>query len=119
MNKLEYSDYKSLINTLEQSNHDNTYQEMIGKEEKVLDTMNNVIKYYRDADVKEYEFINLSITQAVYRFFNIWIEIFNELIDRKNSEKIQTILMKDDRLVYIGIMLIIISICIYYSEITK
>ena len=50
---LEYSDYKSLVNTLEQSNHDNTYQELINKEDKVLDTVNRVIKNYRDEDVKE------------------------------------------------------------------
>lgn len=119
MNKLEYSDYNNLIDTLEQSNHDNTYQDMIGKEDKVLDTMNNVIKYYRDADIKEYEFINLSISQAVYKFFNIWTEMFNEIIDNNKSQSILNILMKDDRLVYIGIMLIIISIFLYYVEITR
>ena len=115
---LEYSDYKSLVNTLEQSNHDNTYQELINKEDKVLDTVNRVIKNYRDEDVKEKEFINHTISQVVYKFFNIWIEIFNDLLN-SNGKDIFDIFSKDDRLVYIGIMFIFISIFLYYIEISK
>jgi hypothetical protein len=115
---LEYSDYKSLVNTLEQSNHDNTYQELINKEDKVLDTVNRVIKNYRDDDVKEKEFINHTISQVVYKFFNIWIEMFNDLLN-SNGKDIFDIFSKDDRLVYIGIMFIFISIFLYYVEISK
>ena len=115
---LEYSDYKSLVNTLEQSNHDNTYQELINKEDKVLDTVNRVIKNYRDEDVIEKEFINHTISQVVYKFFNIWIEIFNDLLN-SNGKDIFDIFSKDDRLVYIGIMFIFISIFLYYIEISK
>lgn len=113
---LEYSDYKSLVNTLEQSNHDNTYQDVMSKEGKALDTMNSVIKYYRDSDVKEFEFINNTISQVVYKFFNIWIDMFNDIMDNKSF--IETI-TKEDRLVYIGITCILISIFLYYVEITK
>lgn len=115
---LEYSDYKSLVNTLEQSNHDNTYQELINKEDKVLDTVNRVIKNYRDDDVKEKEFINHTISQVVYKFFNIWIEIFNDLLNSDGND-IFDIFTRDDRLVYIGIMFIFISIFLYYVEISK
>jgi hypothetical protein len=113
---LEYSDYKSLVNTLEQSNHDNTYQDVMSKEGKALDTMNRVIKYYRDSDVKEFEFINNTISQVVYKFFNIWIDMFNDIMNNKNI--IETI-SKDDRLVYIGITSIFISVFLYYVEISK
>jgi hypothetical protein len=115
---LEYSDYKSLIDTLEQSNQDNTYQILMNKEDKVLDTMNRVIKYYKDEDAKEKEFINYTISQVVYKFFNVWIEIFNEIIN-KNGSNIIEILIKDDRLIYIGVMFIFISIILYYVEISR
>jgi hypothetical protein len=113
---LEYSDYKSLVNTLEQSNQDNTYEDVMKKEVKTLDTMNKVINYYRDSDAKEFEFINNTISQVVYKFFNIWIDMFNDIMNNKNF--IETI-SKDDHLVYIGITCIFISIFLYYVEISK
>jgi len=115
---LEYSDYKSLVNTLEQSNHENTYQDMMKKEDKTLDTMNRVIKYYKDEDAKEKEFINYTVSQVVYKFFNVWIDMFNEILNSGGKNIIDT-LTKDDRLIYIGVMLIIISIILYYVEISR
>jgi len=115
---LEYGDYKSLLNVIQQSNQDNTYQELIGKEDRVLDTVNRVINFYRDEDAKENEFINYTISQAVYKFFNVWIEMFNEIMNNNGKNIIETV-TKDDRLIFIGIMCILISVSLYYVQITK
>lgn len=113
---LNYSDYKSFVDTLDQSNHDNTYQELIGKEDKVLDTVNSVVKYYKDKDVKEKQFINLPVAYVVQRFFEVWSDIFYDLVNHKH---IMDIVTKDDRLIYIGAMMILLSIFLYYVEITR
>lgn len=115
---LEYSDYKSFVDTLEQSNHENTYQEVMKKEERVLDTMNKVIKHYKDQDIKERQFVNLPISLAVYRFFSIWTEIMDEIL-KDGMGNILQILNKEDRLVYIGVMFVFLSIILYYVEITR
>lgn len=114
---LEYSDYKSLVDTLKQSNQENTYQDIMKKEATALDTINRVIKYYRDEDIKEKQFVNMPISFVVYRFFTVWIEIFDDLV--RGKDDILSIFNKDDRLVYIGVMFIILSICLYYVEITR
>jgi hypothetical protein len=119
--QVQYSDYKSFIDTLTSSNHDFTYQNMIEKEEKVLDTMNNVIKYYNDNQTKEKEFVNQSMMYIATRLFTVWNDIFADVI-KLNSLSLSTIVdifMKDDRLVYIGITLLIISVMLYYLKLTS
>lgn len=115
---LEYSEYKSLIDILEiSSNHDTTYQELINKEDKVLDTVNNVIKYYRDDEIGKTQFWNLPVSLVAYRFFSVWKDIFDDIVVGNNFN-ILHVLNKDDRLVYIGVMLIFVSVFMYYIEIS-
>lgn len=114
---LEYSEYKSLVEILEKS-HDygGTYQELMNKEEKVLDTINKVIKVYKDDDIhkrKYKSFLDYSIHEAAFKFFNIWIEMFKEIVQGENILKV---IQKEDRLVYIGMMMIVLSICFYFTS---
>lgn len=115
---LDYSEYKSFVETLEQSNHENTYEEVMRKEEKVLDTMNRVIRYHRDIDLKDKQFMNLPVAVAVQRFFMVLNDIFSELVNGK-YDSLSGVFTKGDRLIYIGALLILLSIFIYYVEITR
>lgn len=114
---IEYSEYKSFVDTLQRSNHDSTYSEVMSKENKVLDTMNQVIKHYRDETLNEKQFTNMPLAFVVYRFFNVWTEIYHDIVDR--NVNVTSAFTKDDRLVYIGIMCILLSIMLYYVEITR
>lgn len=121
---LEYSEYKDLVDILQSSNQESTYQDVMSKETKVLDTLNSVIKNYRDDTVNTRQFINTPFALIVNRFFNMWIDIFTELSNIKYDKSISiknyfNIFIKDDRLIYMGIMLIIISFIIYYIDITN
>ena len=117
--QLEYGEYKDLIDTLEQSNVEDSYQKLMGKEDKVLDTINRSIKFYRDEKQKKKEFIHLDIIEIVMRFINNWIEIIQELIEIKDISDLPNIFLDKDRAFYVGIMLIVVSILIYLIEITK
>lgn len=115
---LEYSEYKDLIDILQVSNHENTYQELMKKEEKTLDTVNNVVRQFRDKKVEETQFVNMPVAFVVNRFFNVWIEIWNEVLVAKTPKQILAILSKDDRLIYIGVTLIILSIMFFFATVT-
>ena len=106
---LEYSPYNELVETIERVNTEDTYQELMNKEEKVLDTINSVIKHYKDIDIKEKEFINLPLSLIVFKFFNTWINMFNDVIEGD----VKDFFNKEDRLLYIGVTLILLSITIY------
>lgn len=117
---LLYSEYQSLVDTLEKSkNHEFTYQELMQKEEKVLDTVNKVIRNYKDEEHKEREFINKRLIQIAYDFFQVWIDMFTEFVDNKDLARIPSIVTKDDRLIYIGVMFVIVSIILYYMKMTE
>ena len=115
---LQYSEYKSLVDILEKSNnYDGTYQELMSKEEKVLDTVNKVIQVYKDDDIRKIKFksfLDYSIHEIIFKFFNVWTDMFKELVAHEN---ILDVIQKEDRLIYIGMMLIVLSLCFYFTNI--
>lgn len=111
---LEYSDYNDLVDILEKSNADNTYEILMKKEEKVLDTVNNVVKYYNDNEIKQTQLINMPLSYIIQQFFNTWININKELYETKKFSL--EIFTKEDRLFYIGITFIIISLLLFIAH---
>lgn len=117
---LQYAEYKDLVDILNTSNVEDSYQKLMGKEDKVLDTVNNTIKYYRDKQVEDGEFVNKSLIEIVMRFINVWIDIWNELVNNgENIDNIIPIFTRKDRIIYVGIMLILLSMLLYMMGITK
>lgn len=69
---------------------------------------------------------NLSLKTLFQNFFTVWTNIVNETTElvydssrNKNWNNYIVILTKDDRIIYVGIMLIIISIFSYFIFLTK
>lgn len=129
--KLEYTEYQSVLNLLNESSdtgdtkplyvmQDNVYQELMKKEGKTLDTINNVIKYYKDNDYKNKEFVTMNFWEVLIRFNDIWLEIWNDVTSTaitgniNDTISIGSIIMKNDRPIYIGILIIIISIFMWF-----
>ena len=107
---IQYAEYKELVDILERSNPEHSYQDLMKKEEKVLDTVNNIVKYYTDYDTKENEFINQRLSVIIHRFFTTWLEIFRDI---QNKQNIKTVFTKDDRMFYVGMMLMLVSVFLY------
>ena len=113
--KLEYSEYQSVIDILKKSDQNNVYQDLMKKEEKTLDSINKVVKYYKDNDYKNKEFLNMSFWELTIRFGEIWPEIWNDIISSDPKYiSFLNIFIKDDRPIYIGVLLIIISIFLLF-----
>lgn len=116
---LEYSEYKDVLALLERSNHDNTYQDLIKKEDKVLDTVNTVAKSYKDKNIKDNQFINRSMTENMSRFWLDMNLMFKELFDIVEVSQIPKILTKGERVIYIGLICIAFAIILFFVEISK
>ncbi len=73
--------------------------------------------------VQEQElFINLSLTKLFQNLSATIIAIINELLEINQDSRFDDILLifvKNDRLVYLGLLLIIISLAIYIVDITS
>ena len=113
---LDYSEYKALVDILDKSEVDDTYKELMKKEDKVLDTVNAVVNHYREKRSDKKQFINMSI----YEMYNLlFLEIplmMMEMYKVKDINDIIEVLTKNSRLVYIGIILVILSIFLFFIE---
>lgn len=110
-----YGEYKEILDVVNRSNVEDSYQDLMQKEEKVLDTVNNVIKYYRDDDIQNGEFINQGISTIITRYFDVWKEILDDFTSNK-QKSFMNIISKDDRPIYIGITLIIMALFLFFIE---
>lgn len=107
---IQYAEYKELVDILERSNPEHSYEDLMKKEEKVLDTVNNVVKYYTDFDSMNKEFINQRLSVIIHRFFSTWLDIIKDVL---NKQDLKTTFTKDDRIFYVGMMLILLSVFLY------
>jgi hypothetical protein len=91
------------------------------KEEKVLDTVNRVVNFSNEKEVKSHEFTSMSIDQIVHKFYWNMNKIFSDISSKKVStiQDVGDILLKDDRKIYLGILLVLICIFLFFVLISK
>lgn len=108
---IQYSEYKSIENLLNQSNQDNVYEELMKKEKDTLQTVNKVIKYYTDNKVNKDNLIHMSVIEIINKFTSVMYEVGYDMMKIKKFDELAGIFIKDgQRIIYIGILLIVISI---------
>lgn len=110
--KIEYGEYKQIVDILDRSNQDNVYQDLMNKEERTLDTINKVIKYYRDNDYRSKQFLHMNFMEMMIRFSEVWTEILNETTDHKMS--LFTIFLHGDRPIYLGVLLVLVGLFTFF-----
>ena len=138
-----YENQKDLefLDQINISKNNNPYREVLTfEEEKIKKELDNKANIAIKREYKETDFYNLSIKEITNNFLITWNNIIIDIIQLTNSYKnvidnnistswwnitnkigidIFHILTKKDRLIYVGIMMIIISIFLYYVVISK
>ena len=107
-----------------------------------MDSINNILKYHNMLTLSNYDkfiigeqykipknrkikinenFLNLSINQIWKNLSNTILSVFNDLIDKKpkNIESFINIFTKNNRLIYVGLFLILITFVLYFIDITS
>lgn len=116
---LEYSEYKDIMSILERSNNDNTYSDLMKKETSVLDTINTVVKEYKDRNISSNEFISRSISMNITLFWQDMNLLSKELFDIENITDVPNVLLKGERIIYFGFICIFVSIILFFIESSK
>jgi hypothetical protein len=99
-------------------------------ERKVLETENKNLTYYTEKTNKEAIqqktenlFINLSIKEILINLSKTFVGILNDLLTPGNLSltggRIIDILFKEDRMIYVGLLILFISFSIYLIDITS
>lgn len=116
---LDYSEYQSLLDILDKSELDNTYTDLIKKEESVLDTINAVVNNIQDKSYEKKQFIHISLYE-LYTFLFLEIpRIGIELGTATSFKDLMIIIFKGYRIIYIGMLLVMISFFLFFYNNSK
>lgn len=99
---------------------------------KLTDAYNKLIEKSREINDKKKKkrfdkrIYNLSFKEIGENFFTTWVTIINEMTeliyDKDNNKKYQNymnILVKNDRIIYVGIFLVLLSLFLFFIFLTK
>lgn len=98
------------------------YQEVMQKEDKVLDTLNRIADSKRIVDNKQTFFYNQSLVDIIAKFANTWLNIYTEIVVERqitHPKDIVNIFFEGDRKIYVGIMIVLISLFLFFIEISQ
>lgn len=116
MKPIDYSEYKEVLDVVQRENVEDAYQDLMKKEKDVLQTVNNVVKYYRDKDINDGEFINQSISAISERLVGVWYEVITEIASADTLYDVITTITKKDHPIYLGISLVFIALFLFLVE---
>lgn len=119
MKPIEYSEYKEVLDVLKRDDVESSYEDLMKHETKTLDTVNNVIKYYRDAKLEDSQLINQSVHTIFMRFFDVWNEILEDLMKVKTPSDFTNAFFKGDRIIFIGVTLVLIALFLIFIQSSK
>jgi hypothetical protein len=116
MKNITYSEYNEIKDILQRSNVENSYELLMKKEEKVLDTVNQVVKYYKDQDIRENEFVNQNVYTIISKLGETWKDILEDAFLVKSASDFYYLFIKEDRIIYIGISMVIVALFLFLIE---
>jgi hypothetical protein len=119
MKPIDYSEYKEVLDVLKRDDVESSYEDLMKHETKTLDTVNNVIKYYRDAKLEDSQLVNQSLHTIFMRFFDVWNDILEDLINVKRPSDFTNAFIKGDRIIFIGVTLVLIALFLIFIQSSK
>lgn len=115
-----YTDYKDFVNTVNDSSQkDDVYNELMQRENNVLNTINRVAENELNKKINSSIFYEKSIIEIAALFSNTWANIFTELINEDMYKNPMQVFWHGDRKIHVGLMIVFISIFLFFIQISK
>lgn len=120
------NEYAQVLKLVTQEDADNSkatvYQQLMEKEDKVLDVLNRMVEKDTTEQNKNVIFYNQTLFDITIKFTNILVNIFDELfIQRqfKSFSDVQHLLLDGDRKIYIGILIVLVGMFLFFIDISN
>jgi hypothetical protein len=114
--QLDFSNYESLLEVLQKSDPENAYNDLMTKEDKVLGSVNAIVNEHKARKSNESQFLHMSLYQIYNIFFLEFRAILKELPKAKDLKDYVNIFMAGDRIIYIGVFFVILSVLIFFID---
>jgi hypothetical protein len=119
MKPIDYGEYKAILAVAERRNVEDAYQDLMQKEDEVLHTVNEVVRYHRDTDIKGGEFVQQDISSIIHRFLEVWREIIENITSARSWNDVVSAVGNGDHPIYLGMTLIVIALFLFLIESSK
>ena len=114
--QLDFSNYESLLEVLKKSDPENTYKDLMAKEDKVLGSINAIVNEHKARRSNESQFLHMSLYQIYNVLFLEIRAVMKELPKAKDLKDYVNIVMKGDRIIYIGVFFVILSVLLFFVD---
>ena len=113
-----YGDYKDLVKGLaDGASKDTIYEEIMAKEQNRIDLINRVVTQKQEAAAMSSLFYNNSLLEIAIAFAQAWRAIFTRLVvEKAPATQWQGILYDGDRKIYVGMMLVLVALFLYFVD---
>jgi hypothetical protein len=115
---MSYYDYSKLLELVNDSTQGDVYNELMKKEERVLDVVARAANQNKLTTLKDTLFYNQSLVEIAIMFMNTWKNIFRELAVEHKYSDLADILWDGDRKIYTGMMFVVISLIFFFIDIS-
>lgn len=90
------------------------YDELMGKEDRVLSTIDRYIEDKKEAQLRETRFMYTPVGRLPTMFFRTMNDMLDEAMKARTGRDVRVLFIKDARPIYVGILLIIIALFILF-----
>jgi hypothetical protein len=111
-------EYSQLVNLLKKSDPKDVYEELVKKEDRVLETIDRVINYSNEKEIKSQEFTSMSLNDIIHKTFWNWRLMINDMYGISTFQDLKKALLKDDRKIYLGILLVLVCVFLFFITIS-
>jgi hypothetical protein len=114
----EFMDYEQLKQMLDYSPTNGMYDELMNKESSVLETVNRVVNHSNQKQLESQEFLNLSISMHIGKFYRTMYAMFDDAFRVKSKEDMLLLFWNEDRIIYSGILIVLIVLFVFFISIS-
>lgn len=107
-------EYNKLVTLLKSTNTEDIYEELLKKEDKVLDTVNRVVNYSNAEEVRQTEFENMSMNELTHNMFWTLQKIGREAWDIKTIQDVYRVMFTGERKFYLGVVVVMVSLFLFF-----
>ena len=115
MNSKEYKEFLQMLENDEISEKD-VYNEIMSKEKSYLEEINKIVENKKSDNNNA--FFNLSIPEHYMKFTKCIHNIFKECMSIKNIKEVPWIILYEERKIYIGLLIVVTSMFLFFVTIS-
>lgn len=117
---LDYDFLQQSLTELEtnENTRGNIYEQIMQKEENAINLMHRIAEQKSNEKNTESNILNQSIRDMARNTIIQWMSMYNDIIQTKNYDIVH-VFYNQERKIYTGILLVLISVVLFFVEISE